>query len=416
MLNKKRTYLATAIAAVIGLAVFIAFLLKPDSGKFYKVKKGNLEVIITSKGEVKGEKYTEINMPDVLCNQEMRVYQYKIADIISEGKTVKKGDYIAKLDESQLVNMMQDVIQQKEKMDADLRNIVLDSAVNLNGQREDISNARLDMEYQKIDLEQSKYESEAYQRKTKMSYQKAEIGMEKIRRDYLLAKNRAKIQVSRYQAWVAQYQDRINKYQEALGSTIIKAPENGIVMFAKDYSGKSYGKDTEINIWRPLIATLPDMSVVITESYIREIDISKISVGDSVRIKIDALPNKIFHGKVIKVANIGEDHQDFDMKVFKVVIRLDQSDPGMKPGMSANNDIIVGSYRDRLLIPIKAIFSKNGKPVVYLKKGGDVREREIKLVADNGTFGIVDQDIQSGDILLLYQPVGFQPQAENSRK
>lgn len=410
MQNKKRIYLSVASAVIIGLAVVIIFLLRPDNRKFYKVKKGNLEVIINSKGEVNGEKYTEINMPDELCDQELRVYQYKLADVIPEGKTVKKGDYIAKIDESQLVNMMQDIIKQKEKMDADLRNLVLDSAVNLTGKRENISNALLDLEYLKIDLEQSKYESEAYQRKTQMSYQKSEIAMEKIRRDYLLEKNRQKIQVVRFQSYVAQFQDKINKYQKALELTTIKAPENGIVMFAKDWSGKSYGKDTEINIWRPMIATLPDMSVVNTECYIREIDISKINMGDSVRIKIDALPNKIFHGKIVRIANIGEDHQDFDMKVFKVIIRLEQSDQDMKPGMSASNDIIIGSYRDQILIPLKAIYSKNGKPVVYLKRGGDVTEQEIELVADNGTLGIVENKIQSGDIVLLYQPVEFKPE------
>lgn len=415
-MTKKRIYLAGAVVAGIGLMVFIAFQLKPDGRKYYKVKKGNLDVVISSKGDLKGEKYTEINIPDALCDEELRVYQYKLADVITEGKAVKQGDYIAKLDESQLVNMMQDIMQQKEKMDADLRNIVLDSAVNLTGRREDISNARLDLEYLKIDLEQSKYESEAYQRKTQMSYQKAEIGMEKIRRDYLLAKNRLKLQVGRFQAYVNQFQKRIDNYQRALGSTIIKAPENGIVMFAKDHSGKSYGKDTEVNIWRPLIATLPDMSVVITESYIREIDISKISVGDSVKIKVDALPKKTFHGKVIKVANIGEDHKDFDMKVFKVVIRLDESDSEMKPGMSANNDIIIGSYRDRLLVPMKAVFSKNNKTVVYLKKGGEIIEQEIALVTDNGTFGIVDKNIKSGDLLLLYQPEEFKTLAANSEK
>jgi len=416
MMTKKRIYLAGAVVAGIGLMVFIAFQLKPDGRKYYKVKKGNLDVVISSKGDLKGEKYTEINIPDALCNEELRVYQYKLADVITEGKVVKQGEYIAKLDESQLVNMMQDIRQQKEKMDADLRNIVLDSAVNLTGRREDISNARLDLEYLKIDLEQSKYESEAYQRKTQMSYQKAEIGMEKIRRDYLLAKNRLKLQVGRFQAYVDQFQKRIDNYQKALGSTIINAPESGIVMFAKDHSGKSYGKDTEVNIWRPLIATLPDMSVVITESYIREIDISKISIGDSVKIKVDALPKKTFHGKVIKVANIGEDHKDFDMKVFKVVIRLDESDPEMKPGMSANNDIVIGSYRDRLLIPMKAVFSKNNRTVVYLKKGGEIIEQEITLVTDNGTFGIVDKNIKSGDLLLLYQPEEFKTLAANSEK
>lgn len=412
MLKKKKYLILIAILAIIGIAVLISFLIKPATGKFYKIKKGNLEVVVNCKGEINGEKYTEINLPDAVCNEDLRVYQLKITDVILEGKAIKKGDYIAKLDEGQFANMMRDVVQQKEVMDADLRNVLIDSTVNLNGKREDINNAILDLEYLKIDLEQSKYESEAYQRKTRMQYQKAEIGVEKIRRDYLLEKNRLKIRVGRFKTRVAEFQGRIDKYQEALAATTITAPEDGILMFAKDWSGKSYGKDSEINIWRPLIATLPDMSVAITETYIREIDISKVQLNDSVRITIEALPDKIFWGKVIKIATIGEDHKDFDMKAFKVIIRFDRSDKDMKPGMSANNDIIVNSYKDKLLVPLKAVFSKNGKQIVYLKRGGDITEQEITTVAENEQFAVVDKVIREGDIVLLYQPEEFKVEIE----
>jgi multidrug efflux pump subunit AcrA (membrane-fusion protein) len=407
MLKNKKYLIISVLIAIVAVAAFFAVQIKPNSGKTFKVKRGNLETVINCKGEVRGEKYTEINLPDVICDQELRVYQLKIVDLILEGKAVKKGDYIAKLDESQIMNMMRTRIQDKEKFDADLRNAVLDSAVNLSGKREAFTNAKLDLDYLKIDLEQSKYESEAYQRKTQMRYQKAELGIEKIRRDYLLDKNRLKIQVGRFQSRVTELQMQIDKYQKAMAATTITTPEDGIVMFAKDWSGKTYGKDSDVNIWRPLIATLPDMSVVIAETYIKEIDIAKVQLNDSVRITIDALPDKVFLGKVIKIANIGEDHKDFDMKAFKVIVRFEKSDKELKPGMTANNDIIVDNYKDKLLVPLKAIFSKNGKQIVYLRKGGNITELEIELIAENEEFGAVDKILKEGDILLLYQPVEF---------
>lgn len=412
MLKNKKYILGFGTALLVGLAFLIVMLLKPDNEKNYKVKRGNLEVLVNCKGEVKGEKYTEINLPEEVCDQNLRIYQLRIVDVILEGKAVKKGDYIARLDDSQITTMMRNIMMEKEKMDADLRNAMLDSAVNLSRKRENINNARLDLDYLKIDLEQSKYESEAYQRKTKMRYQKAEMEVDKIRRDYLLDKNRLKIQVGRNEDRVAEYNSRIAKYQAALAATTIHTPEDGIVMFAKDWSGKTYGKDSEINIWRPLIATLPDMSVAISETYIREIDISKIQLNDSVRITIDALPDKVFWGKVIQIATIGEDHKDFDMKVFKVVIRFERSDKGMKPGMSANNDIIIASYKDKLLIPKKAVFAKKGKQIVYLKRGRNITEQEIELVAENDQFGVVEKAISEGDVVLLYQPEEFIPEIE----
>lgn len=404
--NKKYLLIATAVIAV-AVAIIFWFRIIPASGKSCKVKRGNLETVINCKGEVKGEKYTEINLPDEICDQELRIYQLKIVDVVLDGKAVKKGDYIAKMDESQIMNRMRDQILDKEKNDADLRNAILDSTVTLSNRRQDIINAKLDLEYQKIDLEQSKYESEAYQRKTQMIYQKAEMRVEKERRDYLLAKNRLKIQVGRFQTWVNRLQKEIESFQKAIAATTITAPEDGIVMFAKDWSGKSYGKDTEMSIWRPLIATLPDMSVVITETYIKEIDIAKIHLNDSVRITIDALPDQVFHGTVIKIATIGEDHKDFDMKAFKIIIRFEKSDKGLKPGMSSNNDIIVSNIKDKLLIPLQAIFTKKGQKIVYLKKNGNITEQPVNLTAQNDAFASVDEILKEGDVLLLYQPEEF---------
>lgn len=407
-MHRNKKYLLIA-ASLITVAVILFFWLRisPVSEKNYKVKRGNLESVINCKGEVKGEKYTEINLPEEISNRELRIYQLKIADVIMEGKVVKKGDYIAKVDESQMVNSMRDQVLDKEKNDADLRNAILDSTVSLSNRRQSILNALLDLEYQKIDLEQSQYESEAYQRKTQMIYQKAELQVEKVKRDYLLEKNRLKIQVGRYQERVRRLEKRIEGYQKAIAATSITAPEDGIVMFAKDWSGKSLGKDSEISIWRPLLATLPDMSVVISEAYIKEIDIAKIQLDDSVRITIDALPDQVFHGHVIKIATIGEDHKDFDMKAFKVIIRFEKSDKGLKPGMSANIDIVVSNIHDQLLVPLKAIFAKNGQKIVYLKRGGKVTEQPIELTAQNNEFASVEEILKEGDVLLLYQPEEF---------
>lgn len=398
--------IASAIV-LVAVAVFFAFRITPVSDKTYKIKRGNLETVINCKGEVKGEKFTEINLPLEVCDQELRVYQLKIVDVILEGKAVKKGDYIAKLDESQIMNNMRNQMMDKEKTDADLRNAILDSTVTLSNRRQNIVNALLDLEYQKIDLEQSKYESEAFQRKTQMNYQKSELQVDKLRRDYLLEKNRLKIQVGRFQAYVNKLQSQIDRYQKAIAATTIRTPEDGIVMFAKDYSGKPYGKDTEINIWRPLIATLPDMSKVITETYVKEIDIAKINQNDSVRITIDALPDKVFLGNVVKIATIGEDHRDFDMKAFKVIIRFAESDKELKPGMSSNNDIIIKNIKDQLLIPIHAIFTKEGKKIVYVKRNGDITEQPIEPTGENDDFVSVNKNLKEGEIILLYQPDEF---------
>jgi hypothetical protein len=115
---------------------------------------------------------------------------------------------------------------------------------------------------------------------------------------------------------------------------------------------------------------------------------------------------------VVRIATIGEDHKDFDMKAFKVIIRFEKSDQDMKPGMSCNNEIIVDSYRDKILIPLKAIFTKDSLKVIYLKDGSKIDEHEILSIAENEEFAVVENDVKEGDVVLLYQPEDFKPEAK----
>jgi len=404
-MTRKKKILIVLACILLLLAIAFLFLKKTgNAGKIYQVKRGKLESTVSCIGEVQGEKAIDIEIPPALCDRELRVWYYKIVDLIAEGKSVKKGDYIARLDETMIMNPMREKMDQKEKEDADLKNARIDSTVTLTQKREAITNAKLDLEYKRIDLDQSKYESGAQQRKTQMDFQKAEIELEKTKRDYLLEKNKQKIKVSRAENSVEELDRLIKKYQTALRSTTIKSPDDGIVMFAKDWMGKKLTKDSEVGLWDPLIATLPDMSVVVSEAYIKEIDISKVKTDDSVRISIDALPGKYFTGKIYHIATIGEDHKDFDMKVFRVMIRFDQADEKLRPGMTCNNDIITSSNDNALLVPLEAVFSEDHKNFVYLKKEGKIFRRPIKTGSEDETNTVVLEGLKEGDEVLLYKP------------
>ncbi|MDX9880982.1 MAG: efflux RND transporter periplasmic adaptor subunit [Prolixibacteraceae bacterium] len=405
---KKRIILLVAsllVAAVIILSGIGFVKSLYQSEEVYTVKKGEIISTVSCIGEVKGGKASPINIPEVLKDWGLRVYEYKMVDMVQDGKMVNAGDYIAKLDESDLVNNMRNQVQEKEKVDADLRHAVLDSTVVLTAFREDITNLLLDLEYVKIDLEQSKYDSEAEQRKARMNYQKAEIALEKKRRDYHLEQNKLKIRIMRHESRVEELQKRIERYQEAINATRIVCTEGGLVMFEKDYSGKKYSKDSRLYIYmNGPIAVLPDMSTVLSLSNVKEIDVTKIHLNDSVAILVDALPDKKFSGRVVKIANMGEDHKNFDMKVFKVDIRFDFSDPELKPGMTCSNDIVFCHAPNVLVVPVETIFAENGQTFVFLKNGADVVRKPVKTGCEDSKNIAILEGLNEGDKILMYRP------------
>lgn len=406
----KRKYLLVGgiiLIAVIASAFLLITRTTQKQSKYYEVKKGKFEAVLTCKGEINGLVATVIRAPKVLGDWDLQLWQMKILDLAQDGKNVKKGEFIIQLDVSRVMSGMREEQQQLEIELADLNNAKIDSTVTLTNMREEIKNAMLDLEYNKIDLEQSVYESEAYQRKAQMTYQKAENSIEKKQRDYQLEQNKLKTRVGRAAERVERRQKRIAKFEQAMMAARITAPEDGIVIFGKSWDGKKYSKDDDVSTYEfaPPIATLPDMSKVISEIYVKEIDIAKIKVGDSVRVSFDALEGTVIKGSIKTIARVGESHKDFDMKVFKVVIHLDKTDEGLKPAMSSNNDIILANSDNVISIPLKSVFKENGTKYVFLSEKDSIRKQEIKTGFENEEFILVEEGLNEGDLVVLEPPL-----------
>jgi len=171
---------------------------------------------------------------------------------------------------------------------------------------------------------------------------------------------------------------------------------------------KKYSKDDDVSTYEfaPPIASLPDMSKVISEIYVKEIDISKIKVGDSVLVSFDALEGTIIKGSIKTIARVGESHKDFDMKAFKVVIHLDNTNEGLKPAMSSNNDIILAKSENVISVPLNSVFKENGNKYVYLKTADSIRKQQIKTGFENETSILVEEGLNEGDLVVLEPPLG----------
>lgn len=406
-LKKNHIIIIAVVTGLIVVAVVLGTTLRSEiTHKYYTVEKRKFEAVLNCKGEINGLKATPIRAPKILGDRDLRLWSLKILDLTQDGKYVKKGDFIIQLDASRISSNMREEQQKLEKEMADLNNAKIDSAVTLTEMREDIKNAKLDLEYNKIDLEQSIYESAAYQRKAQMTYQKAENTIAKKQRDYLLEQNKLKMKVGRSAENVRKSQEKIEKFKQAMRAARITAPEDGIVIFGTSWDGQKHTKEGTVSTYEfaPPIATLPDMSKVISETYVKEIDISKIKVGDEVRVSFDALEGVVINGKIHNIATVGEDHKDFDMKVFKVIIYLDETNDGLKPAMSSNNDIVLADYDEALYVPLDAVFRENGTKYVYLKSKEGIKKQVVKTGLDNEEFVLIESGVKEGDRILLTMP------------
>jgi hypothetical protein len=159
---------------------------------------------------------------------------------------------------------------------------------------------------------------------------------------------------------------------------------------------------SSISPWDNVVATLPDMSSMLSKTYVNEIDVSKVKTGQHVEIMVDAFPEKSYTGTVTSVANIGEQLPNADAKVFEVQIEVDGSDPILRPSMTTGNKIITKIINDVTFIPLESVQSgPDSIPFVYLKNG---TRQVVVLGESNENNVVVDQGLQPGIQVYLSTP------------
>ena len=190
--------------------------------------------------------------------------------------------------------------------------------------------------------------------------------------------------------------------QEFLAEFTIKAPAAGMIIYKKERNGAKRKTGSSINPFDMIIATLPDLSTMISKTYINEIEVSKIKPGQEVNIIVDAFPKKAFKGQVISVANIGEQLPNSDAKMFETQIKIEGSDFDLRPSMTTGNKVIIKSINDAIFIPLECVQTgPDSIPFVYEKN----RTKQIVLLGESNEKNIiVEQGLEPGTIIYLSPP------------
>jgi hypothetical protein len=404
-MNRKRVLIISGIAVVLLLIVYFSSSRKTGEEEITcKVVKGPVEVKIHTSGQLESENSENIVLPAVLSSQNVRVYEIKITDLIEEGTVVDSGQYIATLDHKVIEEVLTAARLELETSASVIEDAKLDSNLSLSNYRDLIVNSRADVEERKIVLAESVYESPSVIKKAQMDLSKAERKLDQDIKGLLMRQRQLGSQMERRNIDFRLKQTRVDDLLKLYDALIIKAPKPGMVIYAKDRFGIKIQVGSVLSPWSPIIATLPDMTKMISETYINEIDIAKIKVKQKVTLSIDAFPDKELHGDVISVANIGQPMPKSDSKVFEVNIRISGSDPDLKPAMTTGNVIQTGTYFDKLYVPSEAVFETDSTKFVYVKLKKGVQRQIVDLGDENEDFIIINQGVNEGDVLILNEP------------
>ncbi|MCT4622289.1 MAG: efflux RND transporter periplasmic adaptor subunit, partial [Schleiferiaceae bacterium] len=265
-------------------------------------------------------------------------------------------------------------------------------------------NLEYNLEQKELQLEQSKFEPPATIRQIELELDKAKRELTQKKENYIIEEHQAEakmIEVGANLKKQIKYKEGLEELQRKF---VIMAPKSGMIVYYKEWGGSKRKVGSTIDPWNSVVATLPDLSIMLSKTYINEVDIRKVKVDQEVNISLDAFPKAKLKGKVTEVANVGEKRANSDSKVFEVIIEVTESDSTYRPGMTTSNNISTYTENDVLIIPLECVFSNDQSKFVYRKDGGSIKKIEVVLGRENSEEVIVKQGLNEGDKLLMIEP------------
>ena len=401
---KRRTLIAIVVPVVLLTALILYSVLsgkEKDIVLETAVKYGKFEIAVMVTGELQAIRETEIKAPSSLRSRNLRIHRVKIQDLIPEGTVVDSGDWVATLDRSEADNSLKDILDNLEKEESEYMRTKLDTTMQLRQLRDDLINLNFAMEEAEITLEQSQYEPPATIRQAEIDLEKATRAYAQANKNYGLKVRQAKAEIHEAEINLARDRRRKNEMEAVMEEFDIMAPASGMVIYKKDWNGQKRTAGTEINTWDLAVATLPDLSAMISMTYVNEIDISKLAVGQQVMIGVDAFPEKRFSGEVLEVANIGQQLPNTDAKVFEVRIALNEHDTILRPSMTTSNKVITEILDSVLFVPLEAVHANDSLTFVYTREG---KKQIVVLGESNENNIIVEMGLKRDELLYLSLP------------
>lgn len=405
MIKNKRILIIGGISL---FSLILFFLLKGsgstgDARLIVEVNKGAFVVEVNTSGELEAKNSTKIMGPSGLRNY--RLYQVNIQDIIDEGTIVKKGQYVARLDPSELTSKIKDSQLEVETRQSQFTQTQLDTTLTMRKERDELINLKYAVEEKRLILEQSKFEPPATIKQAEIEVEKAERAYQQKKENYQILKEQNIAKMQEVSANLKKETLELEGMMKMQEQFVVLAPEDGMLIYKKHWDGTPVKEGGQISAWDPVVATLPDLSSMNTITYVNEVDIRRIAVGQKVDIGLDAFPDKKLTGVVKRVANVGEQRPNSDSKVFQVTVEIDKIDNTLRPGMTTSNKIYTNIIENALYVPLECLHNfQDSITYVFKREGLGYTKQEVNIGLTNANSAEILQGLNEDDALYLSIP------------
>jgi HlyD family secretion protein len=343
-------------------------------------RKGDFQVIVRCRGELRAARSIQVYAPVVP--------QLRIAWLAPSGAVIHQGEVMIRFDSSAAEQQLQQKQAALQQAQASLDQAVAQSRITADQDKSDLADAQFNVE--KATLEVSKQEIvgeiQAAESRIDLGLRQQKLKVAQATADLHAASDRSRIgSLTRVRD---NNQIDVNITKARIAQMVIDAPITGFLTFAINNS-QGFGNSKPYKVGDSVfsgmvLAEIPDLDTLEMEGKIEEIDRGRIAAGQSVQVHVDSLPELVLPATIGQISPLAESNNEFPpTRSFRAFAPIPHPDPRLRTGMNCGMDIVVNRVPNAISIPAKAVFTRNGKPVVYLAVGRLYRPVEVLLLARN---------------------------------
>jgi HlyD family secretion protein len=365
------------------------------------VRRGDFLVTVRCRGELKARRTVQIVAP-------INVPDLRLVWQAPSGSAVKEGDPVIRFDPSAAKQQLDEKESTLRQAEAALLQADAEGRLLLEQDRQDLADAVQAVERAKIEVSKAEIVSRLQGEESRVDLGLAEqkAAVQQAKMNFNKASSAAKVAQLKRQRDKAAADVDLNKRR--LARMELKAPIDGIVIYLQNFSqGWMNAKPFKVGdqVWPgSILAEVPDLGTLEMEGKIEEIDRGLLSVDQQVQVRVDALPEATFPGKLLQLSPLTEMGWEWPpTRSFRGFARIDKPDTRLRPGMNGRMDVVLRRIPNALSIPAKAIFTRNGKPIVYVSRRRRYDGVEIEVEARNPDEAAV-RGISEGAQVTVIEP------------
>jgi HlyD family secretion protein len=387
--------IAAGVLVLLVLGLGLAHLVKGstiDPNKLAKVTRGDVARSVVATGKI--QPITKVEVKSKASGIVEKLY-------VDINYQVKKGQQLAQLDQQEI---LAEVAAQKAQLAAAEANVTTSQA---NIEQDKVNAAAPDLPMYKATLDRNlEMQKEGVVSRQALDDANKDYMAALTRRDSFQAQigvDMAKLKQARAQ--VLQAQASLNQYEEQLGYTTIVAPMDGVILSRDVEIGDAVSSILVLGSTATLVMTEGDTNEVYVQGKVDEADIAHVYMSQPARIKVESFRDRVFNGKVTKIAPLGVEKDN--VTTFEVRVSIDNPGGELKANMTANAEILLDEHKGVLTVPENAVSydgQKNAFVEVPDKKQKDgQRKVPVKVGLSNGSVTEVLSGLKEGEQVVLQQ-------------